>query len=247
MNILWNAVIKMKKLITVLGIISALILILAGIFVWYVGDYYHAADKDAALADTDSVKVSAADFGYVFDGPGEDDALIFYPGAKVEDLAYADLLKCLAAEGVDCFLVHMPCNLAFLGVNKADKVMNAYDYEHWYLAGHSLGGSMAADYAYKNSEKLDGLIFLAAYSTKDLSETDLRILSVYGSEDKIVNMEKIEQGRELMPSAYEEFCIEGGNHAGFGDYGKQSGDGDAAVSGDEQRAQTMRKIAEMIR
>ncbi len=240
-------IMKKQKLITALGIISALIFILAGIFVWYVGDYYHVTDKDAALADTDTVKVSAADFGYVFDGPGEDSALIFYPGAKVEDLAYADLLKRLAAEGVDCFLVHMPCNLAIFSENKADEVMGAYSYERWYLAGHSLGGSIAANYAYKNSEKLDGLIFLAAYPTKDLSETDLKILSVYGSEDKVVKMEKIEQGRTLMPGAYDEFCIEGGNHAGFGDYGKQNGDGDASVSGDEQKAQTARRIAEMIR
>lgn len=237
---------KKKKFITIPLIILALLFILAGICVWYVGDYYHVTDKDAALADTAAVKVSAADFGYVFDGPGEDSALIFYPGAKVEDLAYADLLKRLASEGVDCFLVHMPCNLALLGADKADIVMNAYSYEHWYIAGHSLGGTMAANYAHKNSEKLDGLIFLASYSTEDLSDTDLEILSVYGSEDKVVKMEKIEQGRGLMPSAYEEFCIEGGNHANFGDYGKQSGDGDAAITGAEQKAQTVRRIAEMI-
>lgn len=68
---------------------------------------------------------------------------------------------------------------------------------------------MAASYTADNSDKLDGLIFLAAYSTKDLSDSDLKILSIYGSEDKVVNTEKIEQGRKLMPSDYEEFRIDG--------------------------------------
>lgn len=235
----------MKKKILI--ILLALIGVLIGLCVWYVSDYYHVMDREAALADTDTVTVSAMDFGYSFDGPGDKNALIFYPGAKVEDLAYADLLKRIAAEGVNCYLVHMPCNLAFLGMNKANGIIDAYSYEHWYLAGHSLGGAMAASYAADNSDKLDGLIFLAAYSTSDLSDSDLKILSIYGSEDMIVNMEKIEQGRELMPSAYEEFQIDGGNHSGFGDYGEQSGDGTASISSDEQRAQTVTKIMEMIR
>ena len=106
----------MKKKILI--IIFSLLVALIGFCIWYVNDYYHVTDRDAALADTDTVTVSATDFGYSFDGPGEDNALIFYPGAKVEDLAYADLLKRIAAEGVDCYLVHMPCNLAFSELTK---------------------------------------------------------------------------------------------------------------------------------
>lgn len=243
-RLFWDYGDKMKKKILI--ILLALIGILIGVCIGYINDYYHVSDKVSALAGTDAVTVSKTDFGYSFDGPGEDNALIFYPGAKVEDIAYADLLKRIAAEGVDCYLVHMPCNLAFLGKNKASGIMEAYSYEHWYLAGHSLGGAMAASYAADNNGKLEGLIFLAAYSVDDLSDSDLKILSIYGSEDNVVNMEKIEQGRELMPNDYEEFRIEGGNHAGFGDYGEQSGDGTAAISGDEQRSLTVTKIIKMI-
>ncbi len=92
----------MKKKILI--IILALIGVLIGLCVWYVSDYYHVVDRNVALADTNTVQVSETDFGYSFDGPGEDSALIFYPGANVEDLAYADLLKRIAAEGVDCYL-----------------------------------------------------------------------------------------------------------------------------------------------
>lgn len=223
-----------------LAVIAALVIV----SLVYVSNYYHVQDRQTALQSTADVAVEEVEHGYFFDGPGNDTALIFYPGAKVEDLAYANLLKQLAAEGIDCYLVHMPGNLAFLGMNRADEIMETYRYDHWYLAGHSLGGAMAAVYADKNSEKLDGLIFLAAYSTKDLSDTDLKVLSVYGSKDGVVNMDKVVDGRKRMPSAYEEFCIQGGNHAGYGDYGAQKGDKKADISAEEQQKETAEKIVE---
>ncbi len=235
----------MKKKILI--IIAAAIAAAALAFVIYVNDYYHVINRDSALENTDLVSISKTDRGYFYDGPGEEDALIFYPGAKVEDIAYSALLKEISAGGVDCFLVSMPCNLAFFGINRADDIIEEYGYENVYLAGHSLGGAMAASYAADNSEKLDGLILLAAYSTKDLKDSHLKVLSVYGSEDKVVNMEKIVQGRGMMPDTYEEFVIEGGNHSGFGDYGEQRGDGAGAITPDEQRTQAAEKILEVIK
>lgn len=234
-----------RKLLTLLLVIA----VLAVAWFSYIGNYYHATDRNAALSSTHQVQVSKTDFGYAFDGPGEDTALIFYPGAKVEDLAYAKLLKKIAAGGTDCYLVHMPCNLAIFGVNKADQVRKGYQADHWYLAGHSLGGAMAASYAAgkNHADQLDGLIFLAAYSTKDLKETDLKILSIYGSRDHVVNREKIRSGRKLMPEGYEEYIIKGGNHAGFGDYGKQKGDGKATISGEEQKRIAAEKILQMVK
>lgn len=225
----------------------AVLIVLVIVSLVYVGNYYHVQDRESALASIDDVMVEEVDYGYFFDSPGNDTALIFYPGAKVEDLAYANLLKQLAADGIDCYLVHMPGNLAFCGMNRADKIVETYSYDHWYLAGHSLGGAMAAVYADKNSEKLDGLIFLAAYSTKNLSDTNLKVLSVYGSNDQVVNMDKIAAGRKLMPSVYEEFCIQGGNHAGYGDYGAQKGDGKAEISSQEQQRETADRITVFCR
>lgn len=42
-------------------------------------DYYHAEDATAALEDTDDVSVLETASGYMYDGPGKDTALIFYP------------------------------------------------------------------------------------------------------------------------------------------------------------------------
>lgn len=222
------------------SIIMILLLAIVGGSVWYVNDYYHVVDRDGAMSDTSTVKVVKTSTGYLYDGPGEDTALIFYPGAKVQDIAYAPLLKELAENGVDCYLVHMPGNLAIFGVNKAEEVLREaaagnQNYEHWYLAGHSLGGAMAASYAATHSEELKGLIFLGAYSTKDLSDTDLRVLSLYGSEDQVLNREKLAESHGLMPPDFTEYVIEGGNHAGYGDYGAQKGDGTATITAEEQR------------
>lgn len=238
-----------KKRIAI--IITVLLLALMGGCVWYVNDYYHVTDRDGAMSDTPMVKVVKTSTGYLYDGPGEDTALIFYPGAKVQDIAYAPLLKELAENGVDCYLVHMPGNLAIFGVNKAEKVLRDSTgtdeaYEHWYLAGHSLGGAMAASFAATHSEELEGLIFLGAYSTKNLSETDLRILSLYGSEDRILNREKLTKSHALMPVEFTEYVTWGGNHAQYGDYGVQKGDGTATIAAEEQRKIATEKILTFI-
>ena len=238
-----------KKRITTIIII--MLFLFVGGSVWYVNDYYHVTDRNGAMSDTPEVQVVKTSTGYLYDGPGEDTALIFYPGAKVQDIAYAPLLKQLAAEGIDCYLVHMPGNLAIFGVNKAEEVLQdstgaGASYEHWYLAGHSLGGAMAASFAANHAEELDGLIFLGAYSTKDLSETNLRVLSLYGSEDQVLNREKLTESHALMPEDFTEYCIEGGNHAQYGDYGVQKGDGTATITAEEQRNIVMEKILTFV-
>ncbi len=170
----------------------------------------------------DIVRVSQTSYGWLFDGPSEQDALIFYPGAKVEETAYAPLLHLLAGEGMDVCLVRMPCRLAILGANKAASVMAQYDYGHWYIGGHSLGGAMAANFAADHGDQLTGVILLAAYPTKPLNKALLEI-SIYGSEDRVVNMGKIEAGKAYAPEDYREYAIPGGNHAQFGNYGEQRG------------------------
>lgn len=237
---------KKKKIKIILILIGILAGVFAGGFVWYVNDYYHSVDVDKYLESSDTVQVKNIGGVWFFDGTATEQALIFYPGAKVEATAYAPLMYRLAEQGIDCFLVKMPCNLAIFGVHKADQLLEDNNsYSHWYLAGHSLGGAMAADYAAGNSDKLDALILLAAYPTKDLSNTKLSVLSLYGSEDQVVNMQKIEQGRGYMPKSYEELCIQGGNHAQFGSYGIQKKDGKAQITREEQIEKTVEMILKL--
>ncbi len=240
-------VVAMKKSRKLLIALIVVVVLLAGGCIYYINDYYHATDREEALKDTDKVKIEKIDDGYFFDGPGTGKALIFYPGAKVEDISYANLLKEIAEEGVDCFLIHMPANLAILGKNRANDIMEEYSYDEYYLMGHSMGGAMAASYAEDNGEKIEGLIFLAAYSAVDLSQYEFGVLSIYGDSDGVLNMKKVESGRKYMPDNYVEKVIRGGNHAQFGDYGKQKGDNDATISGEEQQKKTVEYILNFIK
>lgn len=233
----------MKRLLLIL---LAVVIAISAAGIFYVNDYYRA--------DTQAMDAMTADDEYTFgiwgDGTrayipasGEyTSAIVFYPGGKVEYTAYEPLMTACADEGILCLLVQMPCNLAVLDQNAVDRVREFYpEVEHWYLAGHSLGGSMAASYA-AGAGDVDGLILLAAYSTEDLGE--LPTLSIYGSEDGVLNMEKYMQYRSNLPEDAAECVIEGGNHACFGVYGAQEGDGAAAISNAEQIEQTAALIAE---
>ena len=239
----------LKKKILYGIIITAVILAAAcGI---YVNDYYHAGEQAMAVAGS-----AAADYScqhgkdtLVFTPTSEAEAgLVFYPGGKVEYTAYAPLMEQLAERGVLCVLVKMPANLAVLDMGAAEAHLDEFpDIENWYVGGHSLGGSMAASYAAEHADELEGLLLLAAYSTEDLTGSGLDVLSIYGSEDGVLNMDKYNEYRPNLPEeTTTEVIIEGGNHAGFGDYGVQDGDGEAAISGEEQRKMTVEAVMEIL-
>lgn len=137
---------------------------------------------------------------------------------------------------------YMPLHMAIFGVDRAEEVMEAYHYEIWDLGGHSLGGAMAADFTAEHADQVDGLLLLASYPTKDLSKTEIAVTTIYGSEDGVLNMDKLEEGRKLLPKGSKEKCIEGGNHAQFGSYGKQKGDGEARISAEKTTERNGRYI-----
>jgi hypothetical protein len=96
---------------------------------------------------------------------------------------------------------------------------------------------MASSYVNKNSDKLMGLVLLGAYPIND---SDLPTLAVYGTEDNgldISKLEGVENRLELI----------GGNHAYFGDYGEQKGDGVASMTRDEQQELTIAAIIDFIK
>lgn len=235
--------VKHKKLI----IVTFLLLVIATLFFFYVNDYYHSDDEVYRYFNLDgTVVIKEEKEGLFIDGPGEESAFIFYPGAKVEYTSYLPLMYEIASSGIDVFLINMPFNLAFFGINKADDIIERYDYESWYIGGHSLGGAMATYYASREYEKLDGVIFLASYTTKDLRERGLRILSIYGTEDTVLNKEKIEEEKALIPDDSVFYVIDGGNHAYFGLYGEQKGDGKALITPSVQRRETRDEIVSFI-
>ena len=237
----------MKKRIKILiAVMAAVIVITAVAAVLYVNDFYHAQDVAVYMESGGGVVVSEITNesinekyeAYLFDGPGETDALIFYPGAKVEETAYAPLMRAVAEGGVDCFLVKMPLRLAFFGANTADLIiadrsLGEDGYENYWLAGHSLGGAMAANHAAELPGIYSGLFLLASYPTEDLSRVHIPVTFICGENDGVINRDKLDAGMSLAPD-HEYVEIKGGNHAFFGAYGPQTGDGEAAIPAETQ-------------
>ena len=239
---------KNKRLCIALGIVLAAILVCAAAFAVYVNIYYHVEPAAVqAMASAEAVSVYELRDGVTVFAPEEPLAgFIFYPGGKVEYTAYAPLLRACAERQVLCVLVRMPCNLAVLNASGADGIQEQFpEIGRWYIGGHSLGGAMAASYATSHAGELDGLVLLAAYSTQNLSNSGLAVLSVYGSEDGVLDMEKYEQYRSNLPADTVEVVIDGGCHAGFGRYGAQDGDGTPTISSNEQIARTAEEIAQI--
>lgn len=217
-------------------IIAAVIVILAAVCVIYVSDYYRADDEAIMAFSTKSkVHVQYGSDMVVFGDEKSDIGFIFYPGGKVEYTAYEPLMAACSEKGMLCVLLKMPFNLAVLDIDAAEDITGQFpQISHWYIGGHSLGGSMAAAYGEGHYDKLCGVVLLGAYSTADLSETGLAVLSVYGSEDGVMNREKYDKYRSMLPEDMREIVIEGGCHSGFGMYGTQAGDGEPSITADEQ-------------
>lgn len=229
---------KNRKRVRLILIILIILTVLTGIIATiYKTNLYHASPTAAlSLESNNHVTVTTQKDGTIIFAPEEAVCgLIFYQGGLVENTAYAPLLFELAQNKILCVMPKMPANLAVFGVSKADGIQESYpDITSWYIGGHSLGGAMAASYVEKHPDTYDGLILLAAYSTADLSSTKLSVLSIYGSNDQVLDKTSYEENRSNLPSNTTEYIIDGGCHAYFGDYGNQKGDGTATISRKEQ-------------
>ena len=224
---------------TLFSIVSLLALLVVA-FYFYTADYYRA-DETALAAYTAQAGSLSTQTAYTVFAPPAGTAgtagLIFYPGGKVDERAYAPLLGALAQKGVTCILVKMPFHLAVLDINAANGAFAlAPGVQSWYIGGHSLGGAMASSYAAKHAQSLRGVVLLGAYPT---AQSALATLTLVGSNDGVVNREKLAAVPDVI-------TIEGGNHAQFGNYGPQQGDGTATISAESQQSQTAAYILQFI-
>jgi hypothetical protein len=227
----------LKRLL--IGII-ALFFIMCVAFYIYTLDYYKADEVAKQTMEDSKDRMQTKDNQIIFLPDEEKNlhtAFVFYPGGKVEPTAYAPLLKNLSDQGLTCILVKMPFNLAVFNSEAGDKIFGELeDINNWYIGGHSLGGAMASNCIKTSSKDWKGLILLGAYS---ISNTDLPALAIYGSEDHVLKTSKLVDVNTLK--------IEGGNHAFYGNYGEQKGDGKATITREEQQNQAVEAILQFIK
>jgi dienelactone hydrolase len=230
-------------------------LILAGLIVflaWALTPLGPAPEALVALSPNDLVSVQdRGDFIAFTPTAGTPiTGFILYPGGHVDYRSYAPIAQRIAARGYLVAVVEMPLSLAVFGVDRADGVIAAYPgIRYWVIGGHSLGGSMAASYAKAHALKIEGVAFWASYppSGDNLSSTELKGLSTYGSNDGILDMTSYNATLPLLPPGTIRQVIEGGNHAQFGDYGPQEGDGTATISTADQQRQAADLTVRLMR
>ena len=169
---------------------------------------------------------------------------IIYPGGLVDPRAYAPLARAIAAEGFLTVIIHMPVDLAFLGIKRAGRFMPEFEsITTWVVGGHSLGGVAACGYAEDFADKIKGVVLWASYPSKmfRIEDKNLAALSIYGTEDGLTTLDEIENSRQHLPAGTRFVAIEGGNHTQFGWYGEngasQQGDKEASISREEQQNQ----------
>ncbi|MGF6835550.1 hypothetical protein QF015_003747 [Paenarthrobacter sp. TE4293] len=213
------------------------VLALVAMLVWLNPFSYQPAGAAEAAAGVSVVDEPTA-IVMAPEGGRASKGLVFYPGARVEARAYLDILKPAADAGVLVVILKTPLNLSLLDGNQARGTMSAHpEISTWTVGGHSLGGVSASSFALANQD-VDGLLLYASYPLDSMRDRGgLNVLSISGSEDGLSTPEKIDASRELLPVDATFVEVQGGNHAFFGNYGPQPGDGEPSVGRDVAQQQ----------
>jgi hypothetical protein len=230
--------------------LSVIVLVLAAFTAWGSTPSGPMPQALAALQSDDRVQVTSGEW-VVFQPVGSQPTtgFIFYPGGHVDYRAYAPYLRDLAEQGTLAVLVPMPLSLAVLSPERAEDVIGSFpQVTTWVIGGHSLGGAMAANFVANHPDQVQGLVFLAAYpaDSDSLAGQNIQVLSVSGSEDGLATREKIAASKTLLPSGTQFIEIQGGNHAQFGWYGLQNGDGVAQISREAQQEQALKATEDFL-
>lgn len=227
---------KHKKLkIFLIGLVSLVVLICLGGFLWLKTSSYQASDSAQSAAQ----KATASDDYYLFSSGKEQNknAILFCPGALVDSASYSLWAEQVADAGYDVYLLKAPFDLAMLAGSKPERILEEHPDQKFIVGGHSLGGVMACRFAADNSSQISGVLFLGSYPDEKgaLNQSKLPVLSLTASNDKVLDWDNYEDAKKYLPEDTDYVEISGGNHAGFGSYGAQKGDGKASISNTEQQ------------
>ena len=240
---------KTKKRLKWSGIIFAGLIvglvIVAAIFINQAT--YQAMDEAQGLVEDEAVM--KIDSGYLLEPDEVKANFVFYQGGLVETESYLPFVKALSEQGIRVFLPEFPLNLAILNADQCQTLYDAYPSDlPWWIGGHSLGGASATIFLSEEPNNIAGLLLLGAYPSdaSDLSEVDYPVISIYAEHDEIMNKEAYQRTQALLPEATQFVEIEGGNHAHFGHYGFQTGDGESTISREQQQAQVIDTLVKAV-
>ncbi len=236
-----------------------LLLVAASLGIGYLGTPFTATEEELSAVRADpAVSVSSLGDGYILspmtdssapEGPAGSTAMVFYPGARVHPTAYLPVLAPVVAEtGVTIYVPKPPLYLAVFDSNMAAPIIEAHPgVDRWYVGGHSLGGAMACRFAHRNPDGVSGLVLLGSYCDRELSGTDLRVLTVEGGGDTVIDQETADRNRANLPENQTvAVTVSGMNHTQFGVYSGQRGDSPASISYEQAHAELQTALVEFL-
>lgn len=235
---------KLRKLAVIVLVIS--LAGATGLLGWATLSAQEATEPAITVLDENNIQLQDGLLVFPPSGP-TDRGLIYYPGGLVNPEAYAVTAQGIADEGYLVVVPKMPLNLAFLSINRADKIQSKYpEIESWIIGGHSLGGAMAAQYAKNNVNHVDALIMFASYTANsdDFVDFPVPILTIIASNDP--GAPKQRSFYETVAESAELIVIEGGNHRNYADYSFQRNDGVASISAAEQQNQIISAVVQFL-
>ena len=174
---------------------------------------------------------------------------IFYPGGRIDPRGYASLMRNIAEAGYLVIVPEMPFNMAPFASNIAEEVIaNHPEIEQWVIGGHSVGGTMAAQFTKGHSDDINGLAIWASYpaDNTDLSDFNIPVILIYGSRDLRVNDESVSERKHLLPKDTRYFHIEGGDHHQFGSYEIKPEDHLETINRVSQHQQIIRATLDLL-
>ena len=236
-----------------LGALAALALVVVGFLIWANTPYRAERGPVIEVWANTAVEVQYLEEGILMtpvadaiDLPASPTGLVFVPGARVEAHAYMFQLSGVVEQhGVTVLITEPTLNLAFFDTRSLDQFTTAApEVDRWFVGGHSLGGVRAC--LMTPGAEVEGLVLLGSYCANDLSDSGLTVLSIAGENDGLSTPAIIEQNAGLLPADARFVTIAGANHASFGDYGPQAGDGERTITSDEMRAELTALLGELL-
>ena len=231
-----------------------LVVFLLSLLAWgYSWASYARPPLDEALAALESDKLVevAAEPWLTFTPAGVEPAtgLIFYPGGRVDPRGYAPLLREVALQGYLVVVPSMPLNMAAFDINAAAEIISAFPgIDRWAIGGHSVGGTMAAQYTHRNPGRIAGLVIWASYpaDSADLSSAEIPVSVIYGTLDLQADPASVKERAGLLPPGTIYVPIEGGDHHQFGSYLIDPENDLAAISREDQQEQIVQATLDLL-
>jgi pimeloyl-ACP methyl ester carboxylesterase len=248
---------RIRKIWITLAVLATVVLV-----VWSLVAYRASATARDAIRPDSAVTVAHRDGVWSF-APTKADpqtagrtALIFFPGALVDPIAYAPLLRAVAVAGFPAYLVELPRRGALGGAEDPElesrfrRIVAGSDAPPaWVLGGHSRGAVVASQIANEHLDGFAGLVLIGTSHPRDVDLSGLRIgvTKVVGTRDGLASPAEVEGNRSKLPDHTRWVWIEGGNHSQFGWYGFQPGDRRPTVDAATQRARMTDAVIDALR